>query len=1202
MNTIATGDDLGLDLPLTGLQLIEASAGTGKTWTLATLVLRLVIERGLSVDRILAVTYTEAATQELRERLRERLQLAARIAAGDTTVLARRANDPAIDLTATLIERQIGEESATALQARLRHAAQQMDLAAVYTIHGFCARVLSEHALDSDRAFTPAEMIGSERPLHDEVAADLWRSLSVDPTQAETLARRWKEPAVLAKELGALLKAEVLLPLVPPSGDDPQPVLRCAEAGLRNALLAHANEARTELATAMGNGSLHAGSYKPAAITQLWEVLLRWSPQPNVAMPSHPKLELLSTVRLSKGTNKKAKSPTPISPIFEAVDALLVAQAAAEAHAEACEIALVHRVRKLARMQLMALKRQRRVQTYDDLIAGVADALAGASGDALVRLLRTQYAVALVDEFQDTDARQWGIFHRVFGDDTLFLIGDPKQAIYRFRGGDVHTYLAAAATPGMQWHSLARNFRSRPLLLDAIDVLYRQAGDAAFVETGIHFEPVAPGGGVADIDFLRDDAIAPALTLRVLPGPDAGKSAWSAETSRAKATQACVAEMHALLRESRDGKVLLTVKQDGAKIARPLRPGDIAVLVARHADAARMQRALALAGIPAVTASKQGLFQTDDAEELLWLFEALLRPADEGRMRAAMASVLLGQDATAIDRLDHDEDWHRQWQLRLQGWRERWERHGPLAMLGDVCAHSAPRLLSLSDGERRLTNALQLAELLQEASARALGLRGLVDWLQQQIAEADGEDETRQLRLESDAERVQIMTLHKSKGQEFPLVFLPYAALARRPHNGNVLDYHRDGERITQIRTRTLVVDTLPWDDARAAATQEDEAEAMRLLYVGLTRAQHALWLAWGPLHDARKSALGRLLGAAGNNPRQLIELAPAGAIRIDDSALTDQALAPLPPAFIAAPPSARIARRTLRRDWWVYSFSLLKREGAGIVIDSVDSIERGAEDEAGSMLAPIDARFTGTRFGNALHLALEGVDFARWRDWRIDTPPPGEEDALRVALRREGYVDDDLDDGLPLLVQLIRGTLNARMPEGPRLCDLPLAARRVEMEFHFAMGSVEVDDLLALLHAHGMLLARQGFGLRRHIEGLMTGKIDLVYVHGARFHVLDYKSNRLTNYGADALAEAMRDSEYDLQYLIYTLALHRWLRFRMGDAYDYDAHIGGVRYLFCRGLDADGDSGAGIHAARPSRILIDALDALFDADTRSAA
>jgi exodeoxyribonuclease V beta subunit len=221
--------------------------------------------------------------------------------------------------------------------------------------------------------------------------------------------------------------------------------------------------------------------------------------------------------------------------------------------------------------------------------------------------------------------------------------------------------------------------------------------------------------------------------------------------------------------------------------------------------------------------------------------------------------------------------------------------------------------------------------------------------------------------------------------------------------------------------------------------------------------------------------------------------------------------------------------------------------------------------------------------------------------------PPPGEEAALLAALRREGYADADLAEGARLLCALIANTLNVRLPEGARLSLLAPDARRAEMEFHFAMGPVSVDALLALLHAHGLVLARQGFGLRRRIEGLMTGKIDLVYVHDGRFHVLDYKSNRLGDYDAAALAEAMRESEYDLQYLIYSLALHRWLRFRLGADYDYDTRFGGVRYLFCRGLDAQrpdapGAAAPGIHATKPPRDLIDALDALFASDPRSAA
>ena len=1245
-------NDLGLTLPLDGLQLIEASAGTGKTYTLATLVLRLVIERGLGVEQILAVTFTEAATQELRERLRQRLQLAASIAAGDAAVLAQRGSNAEIDLTAHLIQRRLADETAASLQLRLQRAAHAMDLAAVYTIHGFCARVLGDHALASGRAFTAAEMIGSEQPLREEVAIDLWRALSVDGEQAGLLLLRWRDPAALARELGALLRATtLLLPVAPVPGHDPQPALQAASSALREAFHAHAVDAQGQLAAAMRNGRMNAGSYKPATIQALWDALRRWATRTDPRAFAHPKIELLSSACLLRRSNKQAGSPTPVSPLFDAVQRLLAAQAAVARYGDACEIRLLHRVCELARERMAALKRERHVQTYDDLIDDVATALDGPSGAALACALRGQYAVALVDEFQDTDARQWRIFQRVFADSSghgdiaqdesiakpaLFVVGDPKQAIYRFRGGDVQTYLAAARAAGEHRHTLTRNFRSRPLLLEAIGALYAGAGEAAFLEDGIRFEPVAPGGRVADTDFMLDGRIAPALTIRMLPAPDGGQGAvWNAEQSRAHAARACVAQIHALLCAGRAGNACI----DG----RGVRPGDIAVLVSRHHDAARMQQALATAGIASVTAGKLGLFQTDAAEEVLRLLEALLQPGEDGRVRAALASVLLGQDAAAIARLGHDAACGQQWQTQLQAWRERWQRHGPLAMLGDVCAANAARLLGFADGERRLTDVLQLAELLQQAGTHTIGTQGLADWLQQQISEADADDETRQLRLESDAARVQIVTLHKSKGLEYPLVFLPFAALPRKPGNDRLLTYHRAGERITRVQALHAVADEPEWKEARSAAAREDEAEAMRLLYVGLTRAQHALWLAWGPLYAAGKSALGRLLGAAGATPQSLRAAAPADAIRLDEAPLSTARCAPIPAEPLPAPPQARIAQRALRRDWWVYSFSLLAHDPAmagspahGASAATATAIElageRGAGDEpdaaqpTGSTrdpslaqdasataavlrMQPLDSdlRFSGVRFGNALHLALEQADFTRWRDWRGSVPPPYEEAALQAALRREGYADADLADGTRLLCELIANTLNVRLPEGAQLSTLPADARRAELEFHFAIAPVRVDALLALLHAHGLVLARQGFGLRRRIEGLMTGKIDLVYVHEGRFHVLDYKSNRLAGYGDAALAEAMRESEYDLQYLIYSLALHRWLRFRLGAAYDYDAHFGGVRYLFCRGLDAqrDGSSAAdrpGIYASKPARVLIDALDALFAGDARSAA
>lgn len=1206
-----------LDLELDGVRLIEASAGTGKTFTLATLVTRLVIERGLRVGQILAVTFTEAATQELRERLRQRLALAARIAASDP--LLEVVDDDAgagAAITRALIQAQRQHEDAAALCIRLQRAAREIDLAAVFTIHGFCARVLGEHALETGQSFIAPEMVGSDRELRDEVAADLWRSLGTDPVFAELLQAQWPSgPDALAADLGALLRAPTLLPPAPTETPDPLPALPATATAVRAALAEHGEDARAQLEAAIAAKVLNGNSYKPALPAELWAAFATWQAIGDAARAIDPRIDRLTPACLAARTNKGKEARTPASPLFEAVAAYLDALATREQWLAARGIALLHRVRDEGAVRLAALKRIRRVQTYDDLIDGVFSALDGEHGAALAAQLRAQYAVALVDEFQDTDPRQWAIFERVFGargDDAgaLFLIGDPKQAIYRFRGGDVHTYLGAASKADAA-PALSHNFRSRPAVLRAIAALYARAGSEAFVDARIRFPEVQAGGRVGDGDFVRHDCNAPALTVRVLPPPQDERRSphWSAPESRLLATRACVTAIHALLLDARAGHASI----DGHHV----QPGDIAVLVRTHAEAAQMQSALVVAGIPAVAAGRQSLFATEQAGELLTLFEALLRPGDDGRLRAALAMVLAGLDAAAIARFDSDEPWQREWQLRAMTWRERWQRHGPLALVADLCAQHAPRLLGLLDGERRLTNLLQLGEALQDADARALGMQGLVDWLRARIDDADDFDESQQLRLESDARRVQIVTLHKSKGLEFPLVFLPFVGIGKESRSGRYCEYQStnpeedcEGGRVLQFKTDTVDADALSWDDACAAAVTEERAEDARLLYVGLTRAQHALWLATGPLYAASLTPLAAMLAEVASL-RTLVD----GDIVIDygriDEGMADGdgGLPPLrPSAAVAALPPARHARRTLSRDWWVYSFTQLTNEATGVEsavqTPRSDGIERGADDEPELPLAAVDARgvavdprFSGSRFGNVLHTALEHVDFADWREWRDGALPPPDQDApLRAALRGEGYADADLDDGVAQLTALVGHTLTVMLPEGARLCDAPMEARRAEMEFHFAMQPTSVDAVLATLHAHGVLRDRHAFGIRRTLEGLMTGKIDLVYAHSGRYYLLDYKSNRLPTYDAASIERAMDDSEYTLQALIYTLALHRWLRFRLGDRYDYARDFGGVRYLFCRGLDAATTSSIGIYAQQLPRALIDALDALFAA------
>jgi exodeoxyribonuclease V beta subunit len=1182
-----------LDLPLEGVRLIEASAGTGKTFTLATLVVRLVVERGLRVGDILAVTYTEAATQELRRRIRERLQLALDL----FDAPEREGEGAAATLTRRLLEAQRarGVESDDALKRRLRQATLDVELAAVFTIHGFCARVLREHALESGHAFDAPELLADDRELRAELAADLWRAHAQDEAGAEDLEALWKGGyEELAKDLPALLREPVLLPPDASLPREPQPALQQAAAALADAFRAHGDGFRAALLAAVEDGVLHAGSYKGDWIDALFAEARAWCEAGDPAASfDHPKLANLRRDTLSSRTNAKGRGRTPDSPLCDAVADYAEALAALEDWKQRRRAALLHRIRDDARARFAGLKRQRRLQTYDDMIDGVADALSRDDAGTLARALRGQYAVALVDEFQDTDARQWAIFDRVFGggsvEPALFLIGDPKQAIYGFRGGDVHAYLAAAGKADKA-PALAHNFRSRPAVLAAIAALYANAGAAAFVDPRIEFRHVEAGGKRHDADFLHNGTSAPALTAWQAPPPAADEKGrrkpHGASHSRELATRACVAAIHALLSDARAGKSTI----DG----RAVQPGDIAVLVRTHREATQVRQALALAGIPAVAAGKQGLFATAEARELQALLLALLHSGDDARLRAALATVLLGLDAGGVDALDRDADAHRAWQQRALGWRERLARGGPLALVGELCAEQAPRLLGLLDGERRLSNYLQLAELLQEAQARTLGLHGLVDWLQRRIAEG-GEDETQLLRLESDARRVQVVTLHKSKGLEYPLVFLPFAGIGRNEKSpGRYCIAHdaRDGRRLHW----KLGLAEAEWDMAKGKWQAEQRAEDARLLYVALTRAEHALWIASGEFFAHDKSPLHAMLGD---------EAALREAGVVFDTAERAAELPRLAPESDAAIPPARAIARRIANDWWVHSFSQLSKADAGLDTSSAATLPAaGGNDEPDAGTEPVadaafDPRFAGNRYGVALHAALEHADFAAWREWRAgDIAPADEAGVIADALRGEGYGADALDDGLALTTQLIGHTLTVALPEGVRLCELPSADRRPEIEFQFALQATRVDALLALLHAHGVLRERQGFGLRHRLEGLMTGLIDLTYRHDGKWYVLDYKSNRLPAYDAPALQRAMQHSEYDLQALLYTLAVHRWLRFRLGDGYDYARDFGGIRYLFCRGLDAARADSPGIHAQRFAPELVHALDALFGSNT----
>ncbi len=1206
--------DLGLSIPLHGVQLIEASAGTGKTFTVATLYARLVIEAALPVPSILAVTFTKAATAELRDRLRERLKLALRVAENETFA----AVDGEVASVAELVTRAIEREGSSTLRRRLRIAVEAMDLAPIHTIHAFCQRALAEHAIDAGLPPGTRELLANERELRNEVATEFWRAHSRDLRGARTLDALWRGPRELADSLRDLLAVDALEPLPSDDGDDgSEEELQHRCEILARAWREHADEARRQLRRAWESGAVHRARSKDEAVDPVWLGLAQWLDAGFDDSRLHKNTVWFSAAELRAKAARGKESQVPASPLFEAIEAWVAARECCDRQRGRERLGLLHRLREFGRARLQALKHERGLLGYDDLIEGVAQALEGEQGDIFAARLQKQYRVALVDEFQDTDARQNAIFQRLFAksavhdpDDeaprALFLIGDPKQAIYRFRGGDVMAYLTAAYQADER-HSLDRNFRSRPLALHAVQSLFDRGGETAFAWPDIRFHAVQPGGVCLDEAFERGGRVAPALNVHLLASIDAKTPIGDV---REQAARGCASSILDLLQDGAKGIAVRTGRRGERG---PVRPGDIAVLVERNDEALLMRDALGALGVPSVVPGRESLYATAEAEELRRLFEALRAPGDEARLRAALATVLLGFDAPMLDALEADALAQRDWQDRFQQWRQRCERHGPLAVVNDWCAAQAARLVAMSDGERRLGNYLQLGEALQEAS-RAAGIDALIAELDRRIESADVDNEDELLRLESDAERVVVLTLHKSKGLEFEFVFLPFIAThggpprARRPP---AVRYHDGQRRVLHL----LGDDDTQTEELQRLELAEERAERLRLLYVALTRARLATWLFWGAAKQLEGTALAWLLHRDPDADRVLP--IDAEALREDVEQWRAQApdaidvvdAAPIAPDAIyrrrdhARVPPARIAQRELSRDWWIYSYSLLASEQRG---EEATLEERGAEDEIQAP-APIDlerSRFIGSRFGNSLHHALEHIDVQRWRDWIEDEPPDDQRGVLEDALRQEGFGgEQDVLDGTALLTLLVRNTVNVTLPEGIRLCDLPRAARRDEMEFHLGLAPTSLAQMLDLLHAHGVVTERRSFGLRRRIEGLLTGRIDLVYEHDGRCYVLDYKSNRLRDYGQEALAEAVQHSEYDLQYVLYTLALHRWLRFRLGAGYDYERDVGGVRYLFCRGLDAQSREGNGIHVAKPSAALIHALDALFSgAGARGAA
>ncbi len=1173
-------------LPLGGVHLIEASAGTGKTFTLANLVLRLLIDprddTPCTVEQILVVTFTNAATEELRARIRDRVKQALDVLDGVA--------EPDASLDAILAPHTTNSET----RACLELAYQCMDQASIFTIHGFCERVLRELAFESGELFDAA--LQADDDVTVKLAAEQWWRQTVTPLtreKVESIPSRWRSPMGLSKRLSKVLNDPVARIVPEVTDTDLERAARAHVTAFESFQTAWARSGEEWIAALReASAAKRISGAKDKYTDANLDVALREAERVACAASAPSAvgsmLALLGSVRVNSAALRKHEPPS--HSLGDDVDALC---GAVERAQHLWLARLQHSAQTEITVDVLQRKRAARERTFDDLLTQVHRALHSEAGDSLTATLRARYPFALIDEFQDTDRIQHGIFDRLYpreSSDTfgaLYLIGDPKQSIYRFRGADIDVYLRARENTDAQ-HHLTVNWRSATRLINAINTLY-VASPAPFGDVDIHYQPVT-GAGRADASALHvaGEAVPPLqfdtidLVEEKFPGIGASRDALAT---------ACARRVVWLLG---DGEASLGET--------PLCAADIAVLVRTHSEAELVRAALAERGVGSAVRSPESVGKSPEARDLLALLRVLAEPGDTRSLARVLVSPLVGLAASDLVRLRDDPVAWQGIEDRIEHCRRQLHQAGPLAAVLRCMALFETRVRALGSAsgqarglERVLGNLLHLAELLQEEwqarpDARAM-LRTLKTWI-----DGEGAGDRLQLRLESDDALVQIVTQHKSKGLQYPVVLLPFVGVgqdpARRGHD--VVAYNEDGQPRLDVGSEDF-----------AQRLQEflaaEEAENLRLLYVALTRAEHGCWIALTANKNAWSAALIQLLGLAVDKQAKapdlqllldeaLASLATGGKDIAVGAALVDEPATLASSGDGATPVAALSSQRLLTSSWRVGSYSALARGATHAAErpdhDAVDA--PAAVDGPPNFTNPFDFP-RGAGPGTLIHAVFEELDF--------NAPLGATADRLiERQLRTHGVSAD----WAPALRNLVRNTLETRLP----LCEMPLSAlerrnRLDELGFHFPVASLEVESLCDTLRDAGVFGAEDTLQFDT-LRGYMTGFIDLVFRHQGRWYIVDYKSNHLgqnpQDYAPDALAHAMRSHRYDLQYAIYAVALCRYLRNRDPN-FNPATDFGGVLYLFVRGLSGDPADSThnGVYAAQPTTDLIERLDALFD-------
>ncbi len=1137
-----------------GASLIEASAGTGKTYTIAGLFVRLLLEEELALQEILVVTYTNAATEELRSRIRAILSEALR------TFSTGRSKNPFLQ---KLFERH--QTHKDKIIERLDRALCGFDEAAIYSIHGFCQRMLKDRAFESGALFD-MELAADVSDLLQEIADDYWRKhfYSGGSIQASYALKNGFAPERFLPWLQSNLNYPFIRFL---SAADQKPL--AALIAELEANFAKAKEiwqaGKAEIKQLFGSHQKKAWANSPynndEKVAEFFLRLEKCFASKGVISDLEC-LEIFCNASLLKGTGKDKLAPR--HPFFTACDAICESEAA---FLTALQIDFL----RFALSELPQRKDQLKIQSFDDLLTRLQQALRSSGGDRLARAVGKRFRAALIDEFQDTDPIQYEIFHSIFfsNDHYLFLIGDPKQAIYGFRGADIFTYLKAADQAARKF-TLGENWRSESGLVDAVNRIFSKT-DNPFVFSGIQFEAVQARGEANKTPLRIDGKAQSPFELWFWPRNDDGK-ALSKERAESELPTIVAAEISRLL--SGDVKIG----------ERKIRPEDIAVLVMENRQAQLMQEALSGLGIPSVQQTTASLFESLEAEELHGLLLAVSQPSNERLVKAALSTSFFGLTAVEMEQFSEENPAWRKILEAFHDYSRLWVRSGFMQMFRELLRRETvrARLLALPEGERRLTNVLHLGEVLHQAAAEhRFGVSGLIKWLAQQRSSKGLRDEEYQLRLERDENAVKLVTIHRSKGLEYGIVFCPFSWKHSELTRGGTEEvlFH---DRSTCELIRDL--GSASYEENRRLALEEKLAENLRLLYVALTRARHRCYFVWGHFNKSWTSAPAWLFH--GRELQTIEQKTFAFKALSDDAMLNDlraltigetdpapvcvselptEAGAPYSPEQVQKPRLLCPALHGLvQDDWRVTSFSALT-EFVGDEAPDYDEPENAIQGTQ-SVICTFPK---GTRPGTCLHEILENWNFNETKEEALQS-------LVARKLREHGLSEEEFTKPVS---QMVRNVLSVSLDGKDtqfKLAKVRPTERLSEMEFYFPLKKISPRLLHNLFVRHkifpaGEVPTQLGRLVFDPLAGYMKGFIDLVFQMNGKYYILDWKSNWLgdsiEHYNQTAMGMAMISKNYHLQSRIYSLALHQYLKQRL-PGYNYETHFGGTFYIFLRGVD----------------------------------